>query len=83
MSWGDVMERMISDAIETLIGDTPVSEQLGAALSYMAPKEHEHANYAQREEVEVLKQQVDLLMQLVGDISVAEQISIAFKRHGG
>ena len=83
MSWGDVMERMISEAIEILIGDTPVSEQLGAALSYMAPKEHEHDNYADREEVENLKRQVELLLQLVGDISVAEQINMAIRQQGG
>lgn len=83
MSWGDIMERMISDTIETLIGDTPVSEQLGAALSYMAPKEHVHDNYITREEFETLKQQVELLLELVGDISVAEQISLALKRQGG
>lgn len=83
MNWGDNMERMISDAIETLIGDTPVSEQLGAALSYMAPKEHVHDNYITREEYEALRQQVELLLELVGDISVAEQISLALKRQGG
>ena len=83
MSWGDVMEKMISEAIEALIGDTPVSEQLGAALSYMAPKEHEHDNYADRKEVENLKRQVELLTQLVGDISVAEQIKMAIRQQGG
>jgi hypothetical protein len=71
------MERMISEAIETLIGDTPVSEQLGAALSYMAPKEHVHDNYITREEYETLRQQVELLLRLVGDTSVAEQINTA------
>ena len=76
------MERMISDAIETLIGDTPVSEQLGAALSYMSPKEHIHYNYATREEIEILRQQVELLLELVGDMSVSEQINIALQRQG-
>lgn len=71
------MERMISEAIETLIGDTPVSEQLGAALSYMAPKEHVHDNYITREEYETLRRQVELLLGLVGDTSVAEQINTA------
>lgn len=77
------MERMISDAIETLIGDTPVSEQLGAALSYMAPKEHIHENYVTRAEFEAVRRQVELLLQLVGDTSVAEQIITAFQRQGG
>lgn len=83
MNWGDGMERAISNAIETLIGDTPVSEQIGAALTYMAPRDHKHDNYATREEVEILRQQVDLLLQLIGDVPVAEQISIALRRQGG
>lgn len=77
MNWGDGMERMISDTIETLIGDTPVSEQLGAALSYMATKEHVHDNYVTRDEFKILQRQVELLLQLVGDMSVAEQINTA------
>ena len=77
MNWGDFMERMISDAIETLIGDTPVSEQLSAALSYMAPKEHIHDDYVSREEFEALKKQIELLLELVGDTPVSEQINIA------
>ena len=59
------------------MGDVPVSEQLGAALNHMAPKEHTHDNYATRAEVEILRKQIDLLLDLVGDTSVAEQISIA------
>lgn len=77
------MEQEILESIETLIGDTPVSEQLSAALGYMAPKAHVHDNYALREEVEYLKRQVELLLELVGDTSVAEQINMAFKRQGG
>ena len=73
----------MSEAIETLIGDTPVSEQLGAALSYMAPREHIHDNYVSREEFETLKKQVNLLLDLVGDISVAEQIMAVLQRKGG
>lgn len=83
MNWGDDMERSLSDAIEILIGDTPVSEQLGAALSYMAPKEHEHDNYVTREEFEAVRRQVELLLELVGDTSVAEQIITALQRQGG
>lgn len=77
------MERMISDALETLIGDTPVSEQLGAALSYMAPKEHAHDNYVTREEFDAVRRQVELLLELVGDAPVAEQIITAMQRQGG
>ena len=77
------MERSVSNAIETLIGDTPVSEQLGAALSYMAHKEHTHDNYVTREEYEKLLRQVEQLLELVGDVSVAEQISAAISGQGG
>lgn len=77
------MERSLSDTIEILIGDTPVSEQLGAALSYMAPKEHIHENYVTREEFEAARKQVELLLELVGDTSVAEQIIAALQRQGG
>lgn len=83
MNWGDGMERSLSEAIEILIGDTPVSEQLGAALSYMATKDHAHPNYVTYEEFEAVRQQVALLLDLVGDTSVAEQIITALKRQGG
>lgn len=83
MSWGDCMERMISEAIETLIGDTPVSEQLGAALSHVAHKDHVHENYVTRTEYETLKKQVDMLLELVGDLSVSEQINAAINAAKG
>jgi len=67
---------MDQDTIDTLIGDVPVSEQLGAALERMAQKDHTH-NYATHEEVEELKRKIDLLMDLVGDTSVSEQIQNA------
>lgn len=77
------MEQELLNTIETLIGDTPVSEQLSVALSYMAPKDHVHDYYADRKEFEILKKQVELLLELVGDQSVAEQISMALQRQGG
>ncbi|MBQ8570251.1 MAG: hypothetical protein IJ444_01935 [Kiritimatiellae bacterium] len=83
MNWGDGMERSLSETIEILIGDTPVSEQLSAALSYMAPKGHTHDDYASKAEVDKLKKQIELLLELVGDQSVAEQINMALKRQGG
>ena len=66
-------------AIDTLIGDRPVSEQLDAALSRMAARDHKHEDYATREEVEVLKQVVNKLVDLIGDESVAAQINNAIK----
>ena len=70
------MERSISDTIDNLIGDVPVSEQLGAALERMASKDHVH-DYATRDEIEDLKKKIDMLMNLVGDVSVSEQIYMA------
>lgn len=63
--------------LDSLIGDVPVSEQLGAALKHMAPKNHVHDNYATREEVEILNTKIEMLLNLVGDISVADQIVMA------
>lgn len=77
------MERSLFETIETLIGDTPVSEQLGAALSYMASKDHMHDNYADKAEVDMLKKQIELLLALVGDQPVAEQISVAINAAKG
>lgn len=67
---------MNQDTIDNLIGDVPVSEQLGAALERMAPKDHTH-DYATCDEVEELKKKIDMLLDLVGDISVADQIAMA------
>lgn len=67
---------MDQNTLDTLIGDVPVSEQLGAALERMASKDHTH-EYATQEEVKELKKKIELLMDLVGDISVSEQIQTA------
>ena len=65
--------------LDSLIGDVPVSEQLGAALERMASKDHTHDNYATREEVEILNKKIEMLLDLVGDTSVADQIAMAIK----
>ena len=69
----------MNDTISALVGDVPVSEQLAAALERMAPKDHAHTDCATREEVQELKRKIDLLMDLVGDTSVADQIAMALK----
>ena len=69
----------MNNTLDNLIGDVPVSEQLAAALERMAPRDHEHLNCATREEVEDLKKKIDVLMDLVGDTSVADQIAMALK----
>lgn len=68
---------MNKNTIDTLIGDVPVSEQLSAALERMASKDHVHFEYATHEEVEELKRKIEMLVDLVGDVSVSEQIHIA------
>ena len=67
----------IYDDINSLVGDTPVSEQLSIALNRMAEKSHTHNEYVTQDEYNVLKNQVEALIDLVGDIAVAEQISNA------
>lgn len=69
----------MGNTLDTLIGDVPVSEQLAAALERMAPKDHAHSDCATRKEVEELRRQIEVLMDLVGDTRVADQIAIALK----
>ena len=59
--------------LQSLIGDTPASEQISAAITY-----HEHKNYASKEEFETLKNMVMQLVNLIGDTPVSEQISAAY-----
>jgi hypothetical protein len=67
--------------LDNLIGDTPVSEQLGAALERMASKDHTHPEYADINEVEELRKKIDMLLDLVGDVSVADQIAMALENN--
>lgn len=62
------------EQLDILIGDTPVSEQLDAALSHMATKGHVHSEYATCNEVNELKRKIDMLIDLVGDAPVSVQI---------
>ena len=72
--------KSIKDTLDNLIGDVPVSEQLGAALDRMSEKSHTHDEYATRDEVSELKKKIEMLFDLVGDIPVAEQIEAALNR---
>lgn len=71
--------KSINDTLDNLIGDIPVSAQLGAALERMAPKNHAHSDYATRDEVDELKKKIDALIDLVGDSPVSEQINSAIE----
>lgn len=70
----------IVDTLDNLIGDVPVSEQLGAALDRMSDKDHTHDDYATRKEVDELKKKIKMLIDLVGDTSVSEQINAAINK---
>ena len=50
------------NTLDNLIGDTPVSEQLGAALERMATKDHVHGEYATHDEVEELRKKFEMLL---------------------
>jgi hypothetical protein len=71
--------KSISDTLDNLIGDVPVSEQLGSALERMSEKGHVHDEYATRKEVDELKREIKMLIDLVGDIPVSEQINKAIE----
>lgn len=74
---------MDQNTIDNLIGDVPVSEQLGAALDRMASKDHIHNNYVTYDEIEELRKKIEALINLVGDISVSEQIYTAINNING
>lgn len=69
------------DTLDNLIGDVPVSEQLGAALERMAAKDHVHDEYVTRNEIEELKRKIEALIDLVGDVPISEQIHTALKNN--
>ena len=71
----------ISDQINALIGDVPVSEQLSIALGRLAPKDHTHDNYVTIDDFNELKRQLEALSNLIGDIPVSDQINAALKNN--
>lgn len=69
MTYEQAIEKIFS-----LIGDTPVSEQISVALYEIVKHD-----YVPRAEFEALQATVDQLVSLVGDTPVSEQISAAMK----
>ena len=72
------MDASILETLAPIIGDTPVSVQISAALEPMASKNYVHDNYVTLDDFEELKRQFEAL---VGDTSVSEQISTALKNN--
>ena len=73
----EVIKEIIHECMQELVGDTPVPYQLDVALGYKADIDEQHAL---REDVDMLKKEVQRLAELVGDTSVAEQVNAAFNR---
>jgi len=71
------VDEILSDVVEPIIGDTPVSVQLNAALDKMASKEDVQAI---RIDVDIIKKEIEKLLALVGDVSVSEQINMVINR---
>lgn len=68
------VDDILNDIIEPIVGDTPVSVQLNAAIDKMASKEDVQILTA---ELIALRKEVERLSELVGDTTVSEQINIA------
>lgn len=68
---------MLGEIIAPIVGDTPVSVQIATAISHLANKEDVNALSA---ELKALRKEVEKLIELVGDISVSEQINNAVNR---
>lgn len=68
------VDDILNDIIEPIVGDTPVSVQLNAAIDKMASKEDVQILTA---ELIALRKEVERFSELVGDTTVSEQINIA------
>lgn len=73
----DSVKKIIIDVAEEMIGDTPVSVQLATALNETASKEDVSAL---RSDLDAIRKDVEKLIELVGDISVSEQINMAINK---
>lgn len=73
------MDPSILETLAPIIGDTPVSVQICAALEPMASINYVRDNYVTLDDFEELKRQFEALAALIGDMSVSEQIFAALK----
>lgn len=69
----DNIEKVIEDVAETIIGDTPVSVQLANALNGMASQKEVSVL---KQEIKILRKEIEKLAELIGDTSVSEQINM-------
>lgn len=69
--------RTVNDILEEIVGDTPVSVQLATALNGMASKEDVNVL---RSDLNALRKEVEKLIELVGDVSVSEQINMVIRQ---
>lgn len=56
----------IVNDLNTLVGDTPVSEQINTALDKI------YDEYVTRDEFNALKRKVEALIDIIGDVPVSE-----------
>lgn len=70
------VDEILSDILEPIIGDTPVSVQLALALEQTASKEDMSKL---RSDLNALRKDVESLIELVGDTAVSVQIGAALE----
>lgn len=72
-----LIENMLMDIINPIIGDTPVSVQIVEALRHVARQDDVSMLSS---ELSALRKEVDRLTELVGDVAVSEQINMAINK---
>lgn len=72
-----IIEDIVKDTMAPMIGDFPVSVQIGDALKSTASKEEVQS---MKIDLEKLKKDMERLITLVGDFSVSQQIDMAINR---
>lgn len=68
--------KLTNEIVSELIGDTPVSVQLNTVIDTTVNKEEFQTL---KNEIFMLRKEIEHIVQLVGDISVSEQINNAIQ----